>query len=201
MLQVIGAGLGRTGTLSLKTALERLLGAPCYHMLEVFGHLDDHVPLLHAAVRGEPVDWDLLFDGYVAAVDWPVCSFWPELTAEYPEALVILSVRDAESWWRSASTTIFPTSRQFANDAPEWWAMMNDLFTTRFTMALDDRDACIAAFEANNARVRAEVPASRLLEWTATDGWAPLCDALHVPIPDEPFPRVNTSEEFLGRRQ
>lgn len=201
MLQVIGAGLGRTGTLSLKTALERLLGAPCYHMLEVFGHLDDHVPLLHAAVRGEPVDWDRLFDGYVAAVDWPTCSFWPELTARYPDALVILSVRDPESWWRSASTTIFPSSQELAEGAPEWFAMMNELFATRFTMPLDDRDACISAFEAHNARVRAEVPASRVLEWTATEGWAPLCDALQVPVPDEPFPRVNTSEEFHSRRQ
>lgn len=198
-LRVVGAGVGRTGTLSLKLALERLLEAPCYHMLEVFGHLDDHVPMWHAAARGEPVDWDVLFDGYSAGVDWPVGAFWPELMDAYPDALILLSSRDSESWWRSASNTIFPTSGAMGDDAPEWFEMMTEMMAARFTPALDDRDRCIAAFEAHNARVRAEVPPERLLDWQPADGWEPICAALGVDVPDDPFPKANTTEEFLSR--
>jgi hypothetical protein len=196
-LRVVGAGLGRTGTNSLKIALEQLLGAPCYHMFEVFQHIDDHVPLWHAAVRGEPVDWDQLFDGYTAAVDWPASSFWATLAETYPDALVLLSVRDAESWWRSASSTIFPGIETMTGTP--WYDMVTDLMRSTFTDRRDDPAAAMAAFEAHNASVLAEAPAERLLVWQATDGWEPLCAALGVPVPDEPFPKTNTTEEFLSR--
>jgi hypothetical protein len=195
-LRVVGAGLGRTGTLSLKLALERLLGASCYHMVEVFAH-PEHIAAWHAAARGRMPDWEKLLTGYAAAVDWPAASFWPELAEAFPDALVLLSVRDPESWWRSASTTIFPATSAAPHDA--WLAMVRDVFAARFTSAIDDRPASIAAFERHNAEVRATVPAGRLLEWRAADGWAPLCAALELPVPDAPFPRVNTSEEFLAR--
>jgi hypothetical protein len=191
---VVGAGLGRTGTLSLKLALERLLGGPCYHMVELFSR-PEHVPVWHAAARGETVDWHALFGGYRAAVDWPTGAFWPELAEAFPDALVVLSVRDPESWWKSASGTIFPASR--AADGP-WRAMIDDVFAARFTTRLDDRDACVGAFERHNAEVRRQVSSSRLLEWRAEDGWAPLCAALGVPAPDEPFPRVNSTQDFLS---
>src|SRR5438132_13248585 len=110
-VRIVGAGLGRTGTMSLKIALERLLGAPCYHMIEVFEH-PEHVPVWHAAVRGEPVDWDALFAGYVAAVDWPVAAFWREISAANPDAVVLLSVRDAAAWWQSADQTNREASRR-----------------------------------------------------------------------------------------
>lgn len=194
-LRVVGAGLGRTGTLSLKIALERLLGAPCYHMAEVFAH-PAHVPLWRDAARGRPPDWESLFAGYRAAVDWPACAFWPELSEAYPDALVLLSVRDADSWWRSANGTIFPGSKRATG---EWREMVEAMFSERFTFALDDREACIAAFERHNAEVRRRVPAARLLEWRASEGWAPLCAALGVPVPSDPFPRVNTTEEFQAR--
>jgi hypothetical protein len=195
-LRVVGAGLGRTGTLSLKVALERLFGAPCYHMDEVFGH-PEHVPLWRAAARGEPVDWSALFSGYAAAVDWPAASFWPEISAAFPDALVLLSLRDADSWWESANATINPASRGMAGT--EWRAMIDAVFAARFTPAFGDREACIDAFERHNARVRAEAPPQRLLEWRPGDGWEPLCRALGVPAPDEPFPRVNTRETFVGK--
>jgi len=195
-LQVIGAGVGRTATMSLKAGLERLLGGPCYHMFEVFQH-PEHVPLWHRAVKGEPLEWSEIFDGYVAAVDWPVGSFWKELIENYPDALVVLSVRDPESWWESASETIFPTSRSMMGT--KWYAMMMDLFDTRFTSALENRDACIAAFEKHNDEVRRTVPSDRLVEWRAKDGWAPLCDALGMPVPAGDFPRVNTREDFQFR--
>ena len=196
-MRIVGAGLGRTGTLSLKLALERLLGAPCYHMLEVFEH-PEHVAVWYAAARGEPVDWHALFAGYAAAVDWPVGSFWPEVSAAFPDALILLSTRGAESWWQSASQTIFPTSATMAGTP--WHAMWMELARSRFTTRLDDRAAAIAAYERHNADVRARAPKPRLLEWSAKDGWGPLCRALGVPMPDEPFPHANSTEEFLGQR-
>lgn len=126
-------------------------------------------------------------------------SFWPELSAAYPDALVLLSTRDPESWWRSAHETIFSTSQGLKGT--DWYAMVDEMFRSRFTDKLEDRDACIAAFEKHNARVRAEVPANRLLEWTATDGWAPICEALGLAAPDAPFPRINTREDFQFRSQ
>jgi hypothetical protein len=195
-LRVVGAGLGRTGTLSLKLALERLLGAPCYHMTEVFAN-PEHVASWHAAARGEPVDWHALFAGYAAAVDWPVGSFWPEVSEAFPGALILLSTRSAESWWQSASRTIFPTSAKAAGTP--WHAMWMELAGRRFTTKLDDREEAVAAYERHNADVRARAPQARLVEWTARDGWGPLCRALGVPVPDEPFPHANSTEEFLGR--
>ncbi len=195
-LHVVGAGLGRTGTNSLKVALERLLGAPCYHMMEVFQH-PEHIPLWRAAARGEMPDWNALFADYAAAVDWPAAAFWPELSAAFPDALVLLSVRDPQSWWQSASETIFPSLRE--QRGTEWHTMVDDVFEARFTRALDDRAAAIAELERHNARVRASVPARRLLEWRAADGWAPLCAALGVPIPNEPFPHTNARADWQAR--
>ena len=195
-LRVVGAGVGRTGTLSLKLALERLLGAPCYHMAEVFVH-PGHAPVWHAAARDEAIDWKRLMRGYAAAVDWPAAAFWPELSEAFPDALVLLSVRNAEAWWESASHTIFPSS--LAAEAGAWRAMLDAMFAARFTPELRDRAVCIAAFERHNERVREQVPAYRLLEWRPGDGWAPLCDALKVPVPDEPFPHANSRAEFLAR--
>lgn len=192
-LRVIGAGLGRTGTMSLKLALERILGAPCYHMAEVFAH-PEHVADWHGAARGEMPDWGRLLTGYAAAVDWPAAAFWPELSAAFPDALVLLSVRDPDSWWKSASTTIFQASQSMVGTP--WYAMVATMFSTRFTPRLDDREICIAAFERHNQEVRRCVPRERLLEWRASEGWGPLCRALGAPVPDEPFPRANTSEDF-----
>jgi hypothetical protein len=201
-LRVVGAGLGRTGTLSLKHALETLLCGPCYHMTELFGRPAD-VPTWHAAVRGEPVDWSALFADHRACVDWPGAGFWTELHDAFPDALVVLSLRDPESWWRSASETIFPRILELPADAPphyhDWHRMVTDLIATRFDGDPRDAASSMAAFEAHNERVRRAVPAEHLLEWRAADGWDPLCAALGVAVPDEPFPRVNTREEFLGR--
>lgn len=196
-LRVIGAGLGRTGTLSLKSALERLLGGPCYHMAEVFSH-PGHIKVWRAAARGRMPDWPSFFRGYRAAVDWPAASFWPELSAAFPGALVILSLRDPRSWWESAHNTIFPALNGVSG---EWLAMRADLFAARFTNALEDRAACVAAFKRHNAAVRKAVPRSRLVEWRPADGWKPLCAALGVPVPDEPFPRLNARDRFLGEVQ
>jgi len=194
-LRIVGAGLGRTGTMSLKAALERLLGGPCYHMMEVFGH-PEHVPLWRAAMVDEHVDWDALFDGYAASVDWPSCGAWRSIAAANPEALVLLSTRaSVDEWWTSANQTIFAAKEEGLAISPEWDAMITAMFL-RFTPDWPDEAACKAAYERHNADVRAEVPSSRLIEWQPADGWGPLCDALSLPVPDEAFPKTNTTAEF-----
>jgi hypothetical protein len=199
-LRVVGSGLGRTGTLSLKHALEKLLGAPCYHMVEVIQH-PEHIPLWHAAARGEPVDWEALLEGYVAIVDWPGCAFWPQLAEAFPDARIVHSVRDPEAWWESASQTIFPTLHTPPSDAPPffgpWRAMVLDLLAGHFgDVDLADREACIAAARRHDAHVRSAAPPERLLVWEAREGWEPLCRTLDLLVPDEPFPRRNTRENF-----
>jgi hypothetical protein len=195
-LKVVEAGLGRTGTHSLKLALERLLGEPCYHMLEVFGR-PDHVGVWHQAALGQMPDWDAVFTGYGEAVDWPAAAFWQEMSDAYPDALILLSTRDSAGWWRSCDNTIFEVFRKADDTMPaEWTAMIKELFRSRFAGDTSDQAAAIAAYERHNEHVRATAPADRLVEWQPGDGWAPLCEALGVAIPDEPFPHVNTTAEF-----
>jgi hypothetical protein len=143
-------------------------------------------------------DWRALLAGYAAAVDWPAAAFWPELSEAFPEALVVLSVRDSQAWWESAHQTIFQAIPSRASDS-EWFQMVQAMLTHRFTSAIEDREACIAAFERNNAHAREVIPPHRLLEWRASDGWEPLCAALGLPVPEEPFPRTNTKEEWAER--
>ena len=203
MIRVVGAGLGRTGTASLKEALERLLGAHCYHMKEVFEHLD-HVPLWHAAIRGEDADWSRILSGYAAIVDWPGAACWRSIAAAYPDAIVLLSTRaDAETWYRSAKATILgdvpEDIKEKQPELREFGDMVGDMFAA-FDPQWRDHDAAVVAYERHNAAVREEVPAERLVEWQPGDGWEPLARALGVPIPDEPFPHTNTTEEFNARR-
>jgi len=195
-LRVVGAGLGRTGTHSLKLALEQLLGAPCYHMTETFGK-PDHVAEWTRAVHDGGPDWDVIFDGYAAAVDWPAAAFYAELMERCPDAVVLLSERaDPEAWWRSASQTIFAAVERVAAQAPDHGRMVFAMLDRRFTPDWRDHDAAVAAYTRHNAEVRARVPSDRLVTWTPDDGWGPLCAALGVPEPAEPFPHVNTTAQF-----
>jgi hypothetical protein len=199
MLRVVGAGLGRTGTNSLKLGLERLLGGPCYHMLELFPR-PEQTPVWKAAMRGEPVDYAALLDGFVATVDWPACAVWRELRAANPGAVVVLSQRRTpEEWWESFDRTIATNLlQQVPPEDAEWVARreMTMLMMERFTPDWRDRDAVIAAYRRHNDAVRAEVPVGELIEWRPNDGWEPLCTGLDLPVPDEPFPHVNSREEF-----
>ena len=203
-LKVIGAGLGRTGTMSLKLALEKLLGGPCYHMTELFEHLEEHTPLWHQAAKGESVNWDKVFSNYVAAVDEPVSTQWQSIMAHYPDALVVLSVRDADSWWKSAIATILPVKI----DPPvgmgparrAWLDMVLELYKTVYPQGFQEEDKAKASFTAHIDHVIANVPPERLLVWNVSQGWEPLCEALGLPVPDEPFPKSNTTEDFLARR-
>ena len=200
-LRVVGAGLARTATTSLRLALQQLLNAPCYHMLEVFPRAD-HVVAWHRAALGTMPDWPGLFDGFAATVDWPAAGFWREIYRSFPDAAVLLSVRESpEVWWRSASRTVLHVAE--LGDVPEeeadWMAMYRDFLRTRFAERWNDPAAAMAAYSRHNDAVRAEVPPDRLVEWRPGDGWAPLCAALDVPVPRGPFPRTNSTAEFRAR--
>ena len=198
-LRVVGAGLGRTGTHSLKIALEQLLGAPCYHMLEGIGH-PDYVQYWSEANEGKPVDWDVVMHGYAATVDWPGAAYWRELADANPDAIVLLSVRSsADAWWKSANDTIFEIARHEAPPDPGMQAQMKmakSMLANRFTPNWFEEGEAKRAYEAHNATVRASVPSDRLVDWQPGDGWDPICTALGLPVPDAPFPHVNTTDEF-----
>jgi Sulfotransferase domain len=192
-LRVVGAGLPRTGTSSLKEALEVLLAGRCYHMHEIPNHPFDLGPLWQTALRGETPHWNQLMNGYVAAVDWPASMFWHELSEANPDALVLLSLRDsAEAWWKSADESILPYARMAL--APDWREGRDFLsLLERFTGSKEWDDSALlqAAYEKHNETVRQAVPPHRLLEWRVADGWSPLCGALGFPVPDVPFPWKN----------
>jgi Sulfotransferase domain len=194
-LAVVGAGVGRTGTHSLKLALEQLLGAPCHHMLEILGD-PSQIPAWIDAIDGRPVDWSSMLERYRAIVDWPGGSFWPELSSANPNALVLLSVRDPESWYRSASNTIFLTFDKMPPEIAPWMDAVRRMLHDRFSDRFDDPMAMMDAYERHNDAVRTGVPASRLLEWTPSEGWDPICERLGVAVPREPFPVTNSTNEF-----
>jgi hypothetical protein len=195
-LKVVGAGLGRTGTNSLKVALERLLGEPCYHMLEVIPR-PEHIDVWAAAYHGTLPDWKGLYDGFAASVDWPAGPFWAPISQAFPDALILLSVRDPDAWWKSASDTIFKGMAMAIDEDPGGaWTRMASRMVTSFSPDWRNEEAAKAAFLAHNDHVRRTAPADRLLEWQAGDGWEPICERLGLAVPDEPFPHVNTTEDF-----
>ena len=195
-LQIIGAGLGRTGTTSLKLALEDILGGPCYHMLEVRERPDDP-DVWGDAYEGRLPDWEAFFDGYAATVDWPAAPFWWEMSEAFPGAPIVLSVRDPDAWWKSVSSTIFiALETYFAPDAPaDGWTRMGVGMMTRFTPRWREEGAAKAAYLAYNDHVRATAPPDRLVEWGPEDGWGPICAALGREVPERPFPHVNTTAQ------
>lgn len=203
-IEVIGAGFGRTGTLSLKLALERLGFDRCYHMMEVFQN-PRHVDEWLRATRGEDVDWRALFRGYRASVDWPACNFWELQLRAFPDARVVLSVRDPQRWYQSVMQTIYPGSLEArASDDPGARKFADMAFELiwdgTFHGRIEDEEHAIDVFQAHNDYVRGHAPADRLLEFEAAQGWEPLCEFLGCEVPREPFPRVNTTEEFQARR-
>jgi len=193
-LKVVGAGLGRTGTHSLQLALSQLLGGPCYHMLEVIGNLEERVPQWMDAMDGN-ADWDKIMEGYVASVDWPASAYWRELSEKYPDALVLLSTRSStDALLKSFHDTIYQVMlRDSASGDSPMPVRMLDL---KFTPDWRDLDACRAAYEKHNADVRASVPSEKLIDWQPGDGWEPICEKLGLPVPSEPFPRVNSTDDF-----
>lgn len=202
-LQAIGAGLGRTGTMALKTALEELGLGPCHHMYEVIKH-PEQAPFWGRAARGEPVDWEEVFANYRSSCDWPSCAFYKQLAARYPVAKVILTLRDPHAWYMSVCNTILPAMKgpMFAPDGtkvgpPGDFAPLligEKTFHNDFT-----KENMVAVFNRHNEEVKRTIPPERLLVFEAAQGWEPLCRFLGVPVPAKPFPRTNTTEEFKAR--
>jgi hypothetical protein len=195
-LKVIGAGFGRTGTLSLKTALEELGFGRCYHMVEILRHPRHWKPwtdILH----GRKADWEKLFGGYQAAVDWPVATYYKDLMTVYPEAKVILTVRDPDKWHRSIMTTFYQAQREFVVRSMRiipalqqfLLGMEKAIWEDAFQNKLEDKDHAIAVFNRHIEEVRQVVPRERLLIFEAEYGWEPLCSFLDVPVPvAKPYP-------------
>lgn len=205
-MQVIGAGLPRTGTSSLKAALERLGFGPCYHMFELMQN-PEHVERWRPVLSGEPARWDQVFDGYQSAVDFPASMYWRELADAYPQAKIILTVRDPHRWHASTQNAFTPPPGVDMTDFP---APLRDLGSImpllrdeakkilgsqwEFAEAMDEEYA-VEAFTQHTARVRDALPSDRLLVFEASQGWGPLCEFLGVEVPtDEPFPHLNDSK-------
>lgn len=212
-MKLIGAGFGRTGTMSLKAAIERLGAGPCYHMIDL---IKDPSRLHHwqAATRGEQVDWTVALDGYEATIDWPGCTFYDQMMAQWPDAPVLLNIREPEAWYESCLNTIHAVKEAAksappaggGNDGggqpppPEVMQFVGQIIWERefggFERFREDRAAAIDVFERHNEAVRAAVPADRLLVYEIGEGWEPLCELLDAPVPDEPFPHLNDTASF-----
>jgi hypothetical protein len=220
-IRVIGAGLGRTGTLSLKAALEELGFGACYHMIELLGH-PEQVHYWEAASQGKPVAWDELFEGYQSVVDYPGCRYYRELMEHYPNARVILTVRDPNSWYESTRETIYQVGRPPSTESAEsggaparlpfpgdpelfkriFQMVHQDVWQGDFTGRFEDREYAIEVFNRQIAEVKEHVPPHRLLVYQVQEGWEPLCRFLEVPIPEgKPFPRLNDREAFRSMTQ
>lgn len=205
-LEVIGAGLGRTGTLSLKLALEQLGFGPCYHMIETRTH-PGHDDMWLALASGKSNDWRAILHGYRSTVDWPAVFIWKELIAANPDAKVVLTIRDPESWYESASKTIFPRMLAYEAGGPpdadparrDHMRMVNAIVLRKAFGGDLGRDHAIRVFNAHNEEVRRTVPPERLLVYEVGQGWKPLCAFLGVPIPESPYPKVNSSMDFAAR--
>jgi hypothetical protein len=214
-VKVIGAGFGRTGTMSLKVALEELGFGPCYHMIEVIEN-PEHVEFWEAAWRRLPVDWERFFEDYEATVDWPACTFYEDLIHRYPDAKVLLSVRDPERWYESTRNTIYEITkitvgsrlsrvifafvRIFAPGVFKMSRMGNEIiWQGTFDGRFEDREYAMGIFNRHNEAVKRLVPPEKLLVYEVKEGWAPLCEFLGVEEPQEPFPRLNDTAELRQR--
>jgi len=192
VLRVIGTGFGRTGTDSLREALNTLGFGPCHHMYEVNAH-EEQKRMWRAFVQGAPLGWEELFAGYSSCVDWPSAYYWRELVEFYPEAKVVLTYRTSESWWQSVEKTIVRGIQVSTEPESLGIALIRDKV---FGGRLADRAHAIAIYEENVKAVQATVPPARLLVHKLGDGWEPLCAHLGVPVPAQPYPSRNTAKDF-----
>ena len=191
-LSVIGAGFGRTGTESMKMALEILGFGPCHHM-KVALSIPEQEKIWRVAAHGTLPEWDQVYEGYGSGVDWPTAYYWRELSAHYPEAKILLTVRDAESWYASIAKTILQVINNLTDPDSIGLKMISEgVFENR----LHDPGHTIGLYKKHNAAVRSAIPPERLLVYNLGDGWNPLCEFLDVPVPDQSYPKSNTGEEF-----
>jgi Sulfotransferase domain len=204
-LRIIGAGFGRTGTLSLKQALEDLGFGPCYHLYEIRNRPELLPPWIDA-LAGKAQDWDQVFSGYVSQVDWPASFYWKDLFRKYPAAKVILTLRDPDAWFASLQATIVPSVTVGAQhgDTEHARAVSEMVYRTihqgLFHGRMSDRDFVLKIWQDHVDEVRRTVPPDQLLEFDVRHGWQPLCGFLGVPVPEAAFPATNSTEDFLSRK-
>lgn len=192
-LKIIGAGMGRTGTASLKVALEALGIGRCYHMTEVLKNPRFVTDWISAA--GGNADWTAIFSGYSATVDNPGCNYWRELAAFYPDAKVILTTRDANKWFESTNATIHSAEfAHFMKNSP-FGEMIQKTMWDRMENRMQDRGHMVEFFNRHSADIIDSIAPERLLVYQVSDGWKPLCEFLDLPIPNMDFPRINTRDE------
>jgi Sulfotransferase domain len=200
-MKLIGASFPRLGTLSTKAALEQLGLGPCYHFLTQFERPQD-IDVWQAAAEGKPVDWTAFFADFQSAVDWPASRFYKQLMALYPDAKVLLNVRDPEAWYESMLKTVYPASRMgLSAPAESILGRMGRMIDTLswqplFHGRFEDKPYALSVFERHNQEVQDYVPADRLLVWDVKEGWEPLCRFLGVAVPDTPFPHLHDTETF-----
>ncbi len=215
-LDVIGAGFGRTGTMTLKHALEELGFGPCYHMIELTNEPERAKMWLQAA-QGKAPHWDSVLEGFSSITDFPGCLFYKELLQQYPQAKVILTTRDPESWYQSAAKTIFrsyPNFKQALYILRNYffkkrvrqlmqvgWLIQKTIFKETFGMRQFNKAKAIEIFKRHNQEVQAHVPAEQLLVYDVKQGWGPLCAFLKVPVPNKPFPNTNRVAHFHKMKQ
>ncbi len=203
-MKVFGAGFGRTGTMSLKFALEKLRIGPCYHMREVVSR-PSHIKLWYDISRGEHPNWNRLFSGFNSAVDFPVCLFYKQLINKFPEAKFILTLRDFDTWYISTANTIY----KVPSILPDWFEkavypirmfivmQVNLIWVGLFKNNFSDRDSTKLVYYEHIESVKKIIPADKLLIYNVKEGWEPLCEFLDVDVPDIPFPKVNDTAEML----
>ena len=202
-LKIVGTGFGRTGTNSLKLALEHLGFGPCHHMFEVRDH-PGQLPYWQAAATGSLPDWDEVFANYNSCVDWPSARYWREITSHYPDAKVLHSVRPEESWLNSFYKTIYPVMRKHKDQEPGFYRDMLDMahetvLEQVFNGQAGNREHALNVYRAHTKAVTSAIPPERLLIYDIAQGWEPLCRFLDVPIPETPVPHVNSTEQFNQR--
>jgi hypothetical protein len=198
-LKIVGTGLGRTGTKSMQTALAMLGFGPCHHMVEVFQH-PESMQLWIDADEGRP-DWNAIFKGYNSAVDYPSAAYWRELTRYYPNAKVLLTVRDPDEWFESIQATILARGSLARGGGEDLPARFFAGIRRRLPAQLDDREVMTRYFRSHTEAVAAAIAPERLLVHQTGEGWERLCRFLAVPVPAEPFPSENSRTEFIARTQ
>ena len=205
MLKVIGAGFGRTGTHSLKLALETLGFGPCHHMFEI-RHSSEQLALWRGISKTQDIDWNKVFAGYLSQVDWPGAKYWQQIVKAFPDSKVVLTYRDPKSWYQSFMNTIVRANRAGVLQDPDphtrvMAEIVDDIvFRQTFNDRPEDENHAISIYLKHISDVMAQIPRERLLLYNVSEGWQPLCNFLDVEVPNAAFPITNSKEEFLARK-
>jgi hypothetical protein len=210
-MKLIGVGFGRSGTMSLKGALEQLGANPCFHMIDlIMGERKERdLEYWTRIADGEQVDWHEVFEPYEATVDWPACRYWRELVDAFPDVPVLLNHRDFDGFYKSCENTIAAIKKaaQAGELKPDtnrpqpppelWGAIEKIIWQGDFQGRFDDKEWVRQMYFDRIETIKREVPSDRLIVWElGKDGWEPIADALGVPVPDEPFPHLHDTNEF-----